>query len=141
MSYLNKYYTFNCFNNQFCVRFIIENIESKIEKNIESAAEFLLRISIESMDKNGEEEYSSIKLKRKLNDVYRSDWINVRKEFLYKNYIIQKIKVMLKFRNNSLSQVSSLYVQCICPINKKDRNFAFSLSNISELKKSDIQHK
>jgi len=130
MNYLNKLYTFNCISDHFCVSFIINN-------NIENT-DFILNVTIKSIDNKINDEYKTIKLNKNSNDVFRSNWINVQKEFIYKNYIIKKIKIMLKFRNDDISQVSSLYIKCFCPHNKKERNFAFNLSNISDIDHLDI---
>jgi len=138
MNYLNKLYTFNCINNHFCVDFTISN-------NTTETNHYILNVTIKSInttniDKKINDEYKSIKLNKNSNHVYKSNWIDVTNEFYYKNYIIQKIKIMLKFRNDNISNVSSLYIKCICPHNKKERNFAFNLEKISEINKSDVNY-
>jgi len=135
MNYLNKLYTFNCANNHFSVNFYIQN---NIENNTNN--QFILNIAIQSVDNKINDEYKSIELNKNSNDIFKTSWINVQKEFIYKNYVIEKIKIMIKFRDGNISQVSSLFIKCFCPHNKKERNFAFNLSNISEIDYLDITY-
>lgn len=120
MDCINKLYTYTNFE-KFKYGFQFQIIENE---------NCVLEISIINKNNKTIETVSSINLVKKNNNVYNSDNIFFKTEMYYENYKILSSKVLLKFKNETLSPVSTLFITCIHNESEKKRLFAFTLEDM-----------
>jgi hypothetical protein len=121
MQYLNTTWKFTPFEGNNSFTFYINKKDN----------EFTMDISIIKDDI--EENITNIPLQVSPNHVYRSEEIPIKQEICYKTYIVNSVKFMLKFRNQKLSPVSSMTLNCVNVSNQtKPRIFILNMNNIEK---------
>uniref|UniRef100_A0A6C0L1J4 Uncharacterized protein n=1 Tax=viral metagenome TaxID=1070528 RepID=A0A6C0L1J4_9ZZZZ len=66
------------------------------------------------------------------NNVYRTGNIIIENGLCFDEYSVKSLNLMLKFRNNKISPVSYVSINCVNENNQKDRNFTFNMDSIKE---------
>tara|TARA_X000000368_G_scaffold305752_1_gene244001 strand:+ start:6284 stop:6667 length:384 start_codon:yes stop_codon:yes gene_type:complete len=121
MDYLNTKWSFKPFEENNHFTFSIDKRDN----------DFTMDISIIKDDI--EETMTNIPLQVCPNHVYRSKEISIKRDICYKQYIVNSIKFMLKFRNRKLSPVSSITLNCVNVSNEtKPRIFTLNMNNIEK---------
>ena len=121
MSFLNTTWKFTPFEGNNSFTFSINKKDN----------EFAMDISIIKDDI--EETMTNIPLQVFPNNVYRTEEIPIKELIYLKIYIIKFVKVMLKFRNNKLSPVSSLTLNCEnISNNSSKRIFTINMNTIEK---------
>ena len=119
MEYLNTTWKFTPFEGNNSFTFYINKKDN----------EFTMDISIIKDDI--EENITNIPLQVSPNHVYRSEEIPIKQEICYKTYIVNSVKFMLKFRNDQLLPVSTIFL--FCEKNDKKRIFNMTILDAIEL--------
>lgn len=68
-----------------------------------------------------------IPVTRSPNHVYRSDKIDISGEFVFRSGVVENVRFLLKFRNNLVSPVSTIFVTCKYGADHK--TFAMNIEN------------
>tara|TARA_B100001093_G_C26727415_1_gene970598 strand:+ start:709 stop:1095 length:387 start_codon:yes stop_codon:yes gene_type:complete len=118
----------NYLSNKYIIENKIENRSMYFNIDYEIDNEFFLNLHLE--DNNVIEDHE-IPLKNNSKHVYRSDDIEINNEIHFKDYKILKIRFLLKFKEDSLCKVSSIYLTCIK--NDKLRFFSICIDDIYEM--------
>jgi hypothetical protein len=121
MEYLNTTWKFTPFEENKAFSFCITESEKKFFINIS----IINGVTFENMD--------HIPLQICPNHVYRTEEIPIKDLIYLKIYRIKFVKVMLKFRNNNLSPVSSLTLTCEnLSNNSSKRIFTINMNTIEK---------
>ncbi len=119
MSYLNTTYEIYNKKEKKGITFVIK----------EEEGHFFLVFSI---NENGVVSiYENIILEKSSNHIYRTQEILIHQDMNFKEYKVLKVKFMLKFKNNDLSPVSTIFLHCLK--NNRDRIFNLSILDATEL--------
>ena len=121
MNYINKLFSYSNLDEfKYTFQFQITH---------HSDNDYFLEINV--IDRNDIiETVSNIKLDKGNNHVFRSENIYFDTELLYECYKVKFASVLLKFKNDILSPVSTLFVTCTCNCSDKKRLFALTLEDI-----------
>ena len=114
MNYLNTLIVINNEEKDILLTFLIKEIENC----------YYLDFTL------NEHKYNNIELEKKNIHIYKSDIVKIHDEIYFKSYKIISFYVYLKFKNNKLCPVSTLYLTC--EKNNKDRFYSFSVEDILE---------
>ena len=75
--------------------------------------------------------YENIKIEKSNNQIYRTNEIDIQQDMTFEEYKVLKVKFMLKFRNDQLLPVSTIFL--FCEKNDKKRIFNMTILDAIEL--------
>ena len=75
--------------------------------------------------------YENIKIEKSNNHIYRTNEIDIQQDMTFEEYKVLKVKFMLKFRNDQLLPVSTIFL--FCEKNDKKRIFNMTILDAIEL--------
>ena len=125
MSYIGAHFVFKC-SSHLPYEFDLCVSESPY------SIEHVLTITVSGKDIHETLHNIPLEMTNPNNCVYKSQDLRFTHTLYYENYQIESFRVLLKFRNNKLSPVSTLYVTCILDegFRQTQRLYALTLDEI-----------
>tara|TARA_B100001250_G_scaffold164714_1_gene141674 strand:- start:3009 stop:3389 length:381 start_codon:yes stop_codon:yes gene_type:complete len=120
MAYLNTKWIFKFNDNKTNIQFVVRE-ENKF-----------YYIDLFLFEKSNIGNKITSKLISLPNNVYRTGNIIIENGLCFDEYSVKSLNLMLKFRNNKISPVSYVSLNCVNENNQKDRNFTFNMDSIKE---------
>tara|TARA_Y100000768_G_scaffold388680_1_gene386112 strand:- start:2305 stop:2685 length:381 start_codon:yes stop_codon:yes gene_type:complete len=120
MAYLNTKWIFKFNDNKTNIQFVVRE-ENKF-----------YYIDLFLFEKSNIGNKITSKLISLPNNVYRTGNIIIENGVCFDEYSVKSLNLMLKFRNNKISPVSYVSLNCVNENNQKDRNFTFNMDSIKE---------
>ena len=120
MAYLNTKWIFKLNDNKTNIQFVVRE-ENKF-----------FYIDLFLFEDSNIQNKTTSKLISLPNNVYRTGNIIIDNMVCFDEYSVKSLNLMLKFRNNKISPVSYVSLNCVNENNQKDRNFTFNMDSIKE---------
>tara|TARA_B100000902_G_scaffold382113_1_gene419407 strand:+ start:6884 stop:7264 length:381 start_codon:yes stop_codon:yes gene_type:complete len=120
MAYLNTKWIFKLNDNKTNIQFVVRE-ENKF-----------FYIDLFLFEDSNIQNKTTSKLISLPNNVYRTGNIIIDNMLCFDEYSVKSLNLMLKFRNNKISPVSYVSLNCVNENNQKDRNFTFNMDSIKE---------